>query len=214
MMKEQFQSVAKDLLSSLADCLTANSVKELNAVVESSEDHIDSVRATCCKSADSYWSGDAELTCRSTGSNIEEDEETGDVYRSYGLTFTVNWSSFNDKVDGDLMTKLHIMQKVATAAALLQEKYSGKHRVLYRTAAEVAERKVAAEKAALVQKVKTLAEHAVKGMRAGGSRREVSKVIFGDVPEGTYEVSYTNNYDTKKYTVKVMSWGVSLYRVS
>lgn len=214
MMKEQLQSVAKDLLSSLADCLTANSAKELQAVVDSTEDHIDSVRATCCKSADAYWSGDAELNVRSNGSNIETDEATGDVYRTYTLGFSVNWSSFNDKVNADLMTKLHIMQKVATAAALLQEKYGQTYRVLYLTAAEVAERKVAAEKAALLNKVKTLAEHAVKGMRAGGSRREVSKVIFGDVPEGTYEVSYTNNYDTKKYTVKVMSWGVSLYRVS
>jgi len=206
--KQLIASVASDMLSALGPSLTERSRKELELLVEKPLEYSDSATATVSRPGkDSYWSGDGELNVRFGSSNLETDEETGDVYRSFKLNFTMNWSSHNEAVTSDTLAKLHMMTEVA-------QKYSETYKELVYTAAQVAERKVAAEKTALNQKVAVLAEHPVKGLRVGGNRREVSKTIFAGIPDGTYEVSYTNNYDTKKYTVKVISWGVQVWRTA
>jgi len=213
--KQLIASVASDMLSALGPSLTERSRKELELLVEKPLEYSDSATATVSRPGkDSYWSGDGELNVRFGSSNLETDEETGDVYRSFKLNFTMNWSSHNEAVTSDTLAKLHMMTEVSTVGAALAQKYSETYKELVYTAAQVAERKVAAEKTALNQKVAVLAEHPVKGLRVGGNRREVSKTIFAGIPDGTYEVSYTNNYDTKKYTVDVTSWGVQVWRTA
>ena len=216
MMKEQaIASVAQDLLTSLGASLTERSKKELEAVAAQAEEHTDSCRATVSRPGkDSYWSGDGELNVRFNGSNIETEEETGDVYRTYTLKFDITWSSHNEQVGPDTLGRLHMMVQLATVGAALSEKYSQTFRTLVYTAAQVEERKVAAEKAELVRKVKTLAEYAVKGLRVNSNRREVARSMFTNIPDGTYEVSYTNNYDTKVYGVRLTQYGAFLTRKS
>lgn len=208
-------TVATDLLALLADNLTESSRKELAERLVAPDGRYDSVSARVCRPGkDPYWSGDGELNCHFYGSNIETDEATGDVYRTHTLGFDVSWSSHNERASGDTLAKLHMMTELATVAVALGEKYAGTHRFLYRTAAEEAERKLAIERAGLVSRVKVLAEFVVKGLRVGGNPREVSRSMFADIPEGTYEVAYANNYDTKKYAVRVLSWGVKVWRTA
>lgn len=212
MTEKLIAAVAQDLLTSLGDSLTERSKKELELLIEKTEEHVDSCRATVSRPGkDSYWSGDGELNVRFNGSNIETDE-AGDIYRTYTLRFDISWSSHNETVNADTLGKLHMMTQLATVGAALSQKYSETYRKLVRTAAQEEERKVAAEKAELVRKVKTLAEYAVKGLRVNSNRREVARTMFTNIPDGTYEVSYTNNYDTKTYGVKLTQYGAFLTR--
>ncbi len=214
MMKEQaFQAVAADLLVLLGTNLTERSRKELELLVTLTEEHRDWFSVTVSRPGkDSSLSRDGELVYRFHPITGAQADEMGDVYRTYKLIFSVNWSGCNEKVDGETLARLHVMMQLAQAAAVLAQKYSETFKVLVRTAAQEEERKVAAKKVELNRKVETLAEHAVKGLRVNSNCREVSRTIFANIPDGTYEVSYTNNYDTKTYGVRLTQYGAFLTR--
>lgn len=213
--KQLIASVASDMLSALGQRLTERSRKELEQLVENSLEYFGSATARVARPGkDSSWSGDGELCAGFGNSSLETDEVTGDVYRTFKLNFSMSWSSHNEAVTSDTLAKLHMMTEVSMVGAELAQKYSETYKELVYTAAQVAERKVAAEKTALNQKVAVLAEHPVKGLRVGGKSREVSRSIFASIPDGTYDVSYTNNYDTKTYSVRLRQYTAFLNRTA
>lgn len=146
------------------------------------------------------------------------DEATGDVYRSFSVQFNVSWGSLNGEFT-DLSHARAMLEDRCSIVALaesLREKYGNKmYNAFVRSAADETQRKLDVEKQKFTRQVNTLAEHAVKGLRVGGKRRELPKAIFAGIPDGSYEFTvHSSNYnaDSKKYTVRINAYGAYVIR--
>jgi len=204
MMKERILEVAKDLLATLGESLTPNSRLELMAVVDGSSV---TDRCSACVSHSggdtSFWGGDAQLSVGFEGADTEIDE-SGDLYRTYNMSFNVSWSSHNKQASGTTLQMLSSMMYLSETALAFSQKYAGPIRILSLTAAQREQNRLDAEKAMVQRKVKTIAEYVVKGLRANGNHRDVDRSVFTGIPDGMYNVAYRmDNGDVKKYTVKL-----------
>jgi hypothetical protein len=208
--------VAGDVLLAFPHCMLERSAKSVTSLASGAETNSDGFSVQFCREGVSpdYWSGDCELTVGSDGGDIVQDEETGDIYRSYKLKFIMAWSSFNRNVTSDVEAKLQFMLTVTSAVADLARKYSDTYKVLVRTAAEEAERKVKAELATHTSRVKAIAEYMVKGLRVQGNAREVGRTLFTGIPDGVYSVVYHGRHDSKTYSVRLGIYGAKVWRTA
>jgi len=215
---EVLANAACDIVGELDDFLTERSKAELTRVMKKEVEDIDSFDAhLVCKDGvePSMFNGDCTLNVRAAYIDNVTDEGTGDCYSQYKLDFRLSWSSQYGDVTPRLGEKVRLMMKAVEEASVLAVKYGGTYKTLRWTAAQVEERKNAAEQAKVLSKVKLLAQYAVKGMRVNGNRREVPKAMFAGIPDGDYKISYiNNNYVEKKYTVTLLLGAAFLSRTA
>lgn len=216
--------VAQDILNSkLAEFFSGDDREMLTKLVQGDEDDPSWKKMNLgvnLPDNTSRWNSDALFTVSrrlAAGNEIETDETTGDVYRVFMLGFFLSWKSHADEYSCDTVRARNLIDAYTNAASLyefLTDKYGDQtFKVFVRSAQSEAERKLAVELAAVTAKVKILAEHAVKGLRVGGKQREVNKAVFTGIPNGRYEVSYYNNNDSKKYSVRINDYSVYLTRI-
>lgn len=163
---------------------------------------------------ESSWHRDARIEFRGeTGWDDKIQDEEGNVVAN----FKVRMSFRSDSTDTSNLEKaeaqLDLAMQALKLAKDLKAKYEGTTQYVIRTAAEEAERKAKQERAELVAKVGRLTEFPRKGLRVGGDR-QVSRELYAGIPDGEYEVSFSNNYDTKNYRVKVRPGYVVVVRLS
>lgn len=163
---------------------------------------------------ESSWHRDARIEFRGeTGWDDKLEDEEGNIVAN----FKVRMSFRADSTDTSNIEKAEAQLALATQALglakQLKAKYEGTTQYVVRTAAEETERKAKAARDELLRKVTTLTEFPRKGLRCGGDR-QVDRTLYNGIPDGEYEVSFTNNYDTKKYRVLVRPGYVRLFRLS
>lgn len=163
---------------------------------------------------ESSWHRDARIEFRGeTGWDDKLEDESGNIVANFKVRMNFRADSTDTANLDKAEAQLDLATRALKLAKELKAKYEGTTQYVVRTAAEEAERKAKLERDALISKVTRLTEFPRKGLRVGGDR-QVDSDIYAGVPEGEYEVSFTNNYDTKKYRVKVRPGYVMVYRLS
>ena len=143
------------------------------------------------------------------------EDANGDFFHDYVIDVRVSWGSLSeDPMAGNLTKKLELMQQVTALGQSLCANYTkNAYRVLAKTKAEHEASLVVQAARAANREVTSRAKDLVKSMRVWGSPRRVERSLFTGIADGSYEVSYTNKYDTKTYKVHLTQRAATINRL-
>jgi len=126
-------------------------------------------------------------------------DDAGNEWAEYEIRCDVNFPCHGSSDPATVLARVRLYQDVAMLAAeLLAEFGANPIWKMTATAQEVAERKAAAEKKALDEKVRSVVLGARSGLRVGATRSLLMN-SFDGVPVGRYEV----DFDSSKYVLVV-----------
>jgi len=208
----KLKCVAQDILNHFQyapPVLKKNIHQELSDVVAGTYDD-DTILRTFRKmnvGVGDTWDSPYALNVELKGEPSSVDEATGNVYRMLNIEFCVSWHShITKKPPGpEALALVDQYMRMIDLAETLTEKYAAEpFKIFIRSAQDEAQRKLKNELLAHISNVRTLSEHATKGLRAMSKRRVLPKIMFTGIPNGVYDFSLqASNYETKNYSVLI-----------